>query len=333
MITQLLKRSTSQLLALVTIVFIMSSCEKDIVQIDKITDIPMSKSVQIVDKNYFKSIEEEYLSTDKSALTKSYATFHNTLSDLKKFESQEDFELAAMLVNMKAELSNGEIPVHENLKNLDFDYSTPDLASFFNHEGKLIVENTLYHIINEREQTETNLLTNEVSKTSIVEFEESTAKDDPTYEYKMVSYKKPGSSNPFNLSGYTYLSNADYHITVYGWDQTPVIPGYGNLVKFQVECMQRVWKSWGCRKGRAETNLTHFWYTQSNHVQANSSTAQEFCGDLYELKAEVFNPREDGEGEGCRSSRADCRRDKNTGVTSKHYVLINGTQHMYLERD
>jgi len=332
MITQLLKRSTSQLLALVTIVFIMSSCEKDIVQIDEITGITKSESGQNEDENYFKLIEEQYLSADKSTLAKSYATFHNTVSDIKKFKSQEDFELAAMLVNMKAELSDGKIPVHENLKNLDFDYSTPDLASFFNHEGKLIIGNTLYEITSDTEQIETNLLTNEVSKTLIVEFEESTAKDDASYVSRTVSYKKHVWNDTFGWL-WTNLSSAHYFIPVGSWDATPAVPGYGNVVKFRIEFMQRVWRSWGCRKGRAETNITHFWFSGGSSVQVNNSNSQEFCADDYEVKAEVFNPRENGAGEGCMEARADCRRDKNTGVTSKHYLYVNGTRHVYFDRD
>jgi len=318
------------ILSLVTCL-IFTSCQKDNI-IDEINQLNEKVNIQNVDKGYFKTIEEKYIQTDKSALVKSRATFHNIVSDVKKFESQEDFELAAMLVNMKAELSDGKIPVHESLKNLDFDYSTPDLASFFNYEGKLIVGNTLYEIISDTEQIETNLLTNEVSKALIVEFEELTAKDDPTYEVRSVSYKKRVWNDTFGWL-WTTLSSAHYHIPVGGWAATPVVPGYGNVVKLRIEFMQRVWRSWGCRKGRAETNITHFWNAEGNYVELNNSNSQEFCTDGYELKAEVFNPRENGEGEGCIEATADCRRDKNTGVTSKHYLFVNGEQRVYFDRD
>ncbi len=332
MITQFLKRTSTQILTLIAIVGIMSSCEKDMVQIDNVIDHSKIEPVQHVDENYFKLVEEQYLSTDEAARKQTYATFHNRLSDVKKFESQEDFELAAKLVNMKAALSDGKILVHENLKNLNFDYSTPDLASFFNYEGKLIVGNILYEIVSDTEQIETNLLTKEVTKTLIVEFEESVAKDDPTYESRTVSYKKRVWNDTFGWL-WTHLNSAHYHIPVGSWESTPVVAGYGNVVKFRIEFMQRVWRSWGCRKGRAETNITHVWNAQGNYVQLSNSNSQEFCTNGYEVKAEVFNPRENGSGEGCLEARADCRRDKNTGVTSNHYLYVNGTRHVYFERD
>jgi len=314
---------------------IFTSCQKD----NELNEVSDKVSLQNVDKDYFKTIEEEYIATDKSALTKSYATFHNTVSDIKRFETSEDFELAAAIVNMKAELSNGKIPVHESLKNLDFDYATPDLASFFNHEGKLIVENTLYEIISKTEQNETNLLTNEVTTTSIVDFEESTSKDDPTYEYKIVSWQKPSTSSSSIGSFETLTNYADYYINVGSWEEVPSLPNYSTVIKFEVECMQRVWKSWTVRLGRAETNITKLYYSENGFENADYShvgNTGDFCFEpfiFFRLKSEVFNPRDNGDGEGCDTSRATCKRKRNTGVTSRHYVYKDGEEYMNFYRN
>lgn len=296
----------------IMICLILTSCQKE----NETLVLEEKTNIQNVDKDYFKSLQERYEQTDEASLTEIDIIFQNNVSDIKKFESQEDFEMAAMTVLMDAKLSNGEIKVHESLKNLDFEYASPELATFFNQDGKLIVGNIMYDIISDTEQIETDLLTKESIQTLIVDFEDSrTGKDDPIYEYKTVS---------FILESGEVLANADYEIGVPSLAQVPRNAGWGNISKFEVQCMQRVWRSWGCRKGRAETNVNRLW--NGNLVfDADQWNTQDFCDNpsfIIEFKSEVFNPRKDGEGTGCWRSRANNLRKKNTGVTSTHSIYM-----------
>jgi len=275
-------------------------------------------SLQIVDMNYFNIVEKTYQQTEESSLTPIFPVFHNDLNRVEKFKSQEDFELAATLVKMNAELSDGQIPVHEKLKGIDFNFATPELATFFNHEGKLIVGNTLYEIISDTEQLETNLITRETIKSLIIDFEDSENKDDPIYDYKTISFE---FFNPATGSS-GYLAEADYYIPITNLESRPWVV-VGSLKTIEVECMQRIWKHWGARKGRAETNIRRFWDDHDIEYEVDSWTEGTFCDNtnfLFKFKSEVYNPRDDGSGEGCTASQANCKRKKNTGVTSRHYV-------------
>lgn len=292
----------------------MVSCnQEEILDNENLNDIPF----YVVDEDAYEEFLAAEIDLNYDQIKPSFHTDHTPLIRFKDFS---DFEKAIELKAYEASKSNQILPVHKNLSEVDFQYVTPELLTFLNHDNQIIIGSELMEIQGDQ-YVSTNLNSGLKKTEPLVAFESEsgglTTRDPASYVYKTIALSTSQSGN------YTYyMSQGNLPYT-----------GTGFVTKLEVECMQRVYSVFGARRGKSETNLSAVWTTNegkvnilSNYTPSPIYAEGEFerdavCAKGFTFRAEVYNPRDnDYSGYECHTACAVCKRKKNTGVSSRHIV-------------